>query len=775
MRKKNFIFAITSICMTASLVSCASEGKTSISDEKPLVSQGESSAEEVKHQLLFYVDNEIYAIIKSNGYEMIEMPKDPIKENYSFEGWYFEKDYTNAFKEDSFLHKEITKDINIYAKFESTIDATDIEKQINFYVDDNLYFQILTNGNEPLSLPKAPEKKEHRFAGWFLENTYATPFNIQYYETHPLEDSLDVFAKFSKESELVPIQKQINFYVDDDLYHQILTNGNETLTLPNDPQKQGYTFQGWFLDQTYQEKFDISYYIEHELKDSLDVYGQFVQNTYIVSFETNGGLPLKPFEGTVLNEAPTPVKENYIFLGWFFDSNLSNKASFPLVLTQNITLYAKYKENEIVKAPFEIDASGVIVKYNDLTSKVVNVPEQIDGKEVLGLASSLFADNEVIEEVTLPKTLKNLGCASFKNAVNLKKVTLQGEKVNTIPSSCFENCTNLSEIKFIDSIAYINANSFANCSLQEFIAPKNLRSIGNEAFLNNKKLINVSFGNVRNIFRSAFEGCTSLTEVNLPDTLENLDEDYVFYKCTNLTKATLPKKTMSISKTIFNETKLYQDQSNWTNNGLYVDHYLITLKKDFNANSYIVNEGTKVIAKSVFSQLTSLTEVKLPESVEVLSDLSFAYSNNISKVNIPNSVKKIGLNAFYGTAIYKDRNNYYQNALYYGNWLLAVENVTSDFIKNFVVKEGTTGIADGDLLSYSTRSQLETLTLNEGLKYIGSKAFTNTNLKELNIPDSVSYIGFKSFFGTQIKEITIPQSTICEENSFNADTLIQRK
>ena len=202
---------------------------------------------------------------------------------------------------------------------------------------------------------------------------------------------------------------------------------------------------------------------------------------------------------------------------------------------------------------------------------------------------------------------------------------------------------------------------------------------------------------------------------------------------------------------------------------------MITLKKDFNANSYIVNEGTKVIAKSVFSQLTSLTEVKLPESVEVLSDLSFAYSNNISKVNIPNSVKKIGLNAFYGTAIYKDRNNYYQNALYYGNWLLAVENVTSDFIKNFVVKEGTTGIADGDLLSYSTRSQLETLTLNEGLKYIGSKAFTNTNLKELNIPDSVSYIGFKSFFGTQIKEITIPQSTICEENSFNADTLIQRK
>ena len=116
------------------------------------------------------------------------------------------------------------------------------------------------------------------------------------------------------------------------------------------------------------------------------------------------------------------MKENYIFLGWFFDSNLSNKASFPLVLTQNITLYAKYKENEIVKAPFEIDASGVIVKYNDLTSKVVNVPEQIDGKEVLGLASSLFADNEVIEEVTLPKTLKNLGYASFKNAVNLKKV-----------------------------------------------------------------------------------------------------------------------------------------------------------------------------------------------------------------------------------------------------------------------------------------------------------------------------------------------------------------
>ena len=65
---------------------------------------------------------------------------------------------------------------------------------------------------------------------------------------------------------------------------------------------------------------------------------------YSITFEENGGTSVTDLsEQTALpNPLPTPTKENYIFHGWYYDSDFTNRAFPGDPLTSDVTLYAKW-------------------------------------------------------------------------------------------------------------------------------------------------------------------------------------------------------------------------------------------------------------------------------------------------------------------------------------------------------------------------------------------------------------------------------------------------
>lgn len=44
-----------------------------------------------------------------------------------------------------------------------------------------------------------------------------------------------------------PVEHVITFYVDGEEYATLSTSGNEGLTLPENPQKTGFEFDGWYM------------------------------------------------------------------------------------------------------------------------------------------------------------------------------------------------------------------------------------------------------------------------------------------------------------------------------------------------------------------------------------------------------------------------------------------------------------------------------------------------------------------------------------------------
>ena len=85
---------------------------------------------------------------------------------------------------------------------------------------------------------------------------------------------------------------------------------------------------------------------------------------YTVYFQTNGGTSIPPKSVTSLDRAPQTYKENHEFRGWYRDESLTVPALYPLDVTDDIILYAKWlRTSDTMKCT---DAS--IKCWNDMSS-----------------------------------------------------------------------------------------------------------------------------------------------------------------------------------------------------------------------------------------------------------------------------------------------------------------------------------------------------------------------------------------------------------------------
>ena len=83
----------------------------------------------------------------------------------------------------------------------------------------------------------------------------------------------------------------IRFIVNDTEYSKVQTKGNEIIVMPTNPQKEGYTFVGWFWDKdTWQRPFTANSMLNEPMTSDMKVYAYFEkqhQHTYAKEWEYN--------------------------------------------------------------------------------------------------------------------------------------------------------------------------------------------------------------------------------------------------------------------------------------------------------------------------------------------------------------------------------------------------------------------------------------------------------------------------------------------------------
>ena len=645
---------------------------------------------------------------------------------------------------------------------------------ISFYADEELVFTLKTAGNEEIGLPDAPQKEGFTFDGWYSDKgTWENELMQDTFSERALTENIDVYAHYIPTDTPLPSEYTITFYIDGSASDAIQTSGNETLTLPSAPNKDNYTFEGWFFDNgTWKKELTETTYADKPLTTDVSVFAYYKKTEatdpeppqkYTVHFDTDGGKAVNDMTVSTIAESPVTTKKGYTFVGWYTESALTNKVTFPYEVTKAQTLYAKWEQNGPEEIVFSVDGNGVLTGVSGLTANntVVVIPSEVGGVTVREIGMGVFKDNRNIVSLTIPDSVTTLQNRICSGCTALREVWLPSG-LTVIPDETFDGCSSLSTGHFPNTLRQIRSDAFCGTGLTEFIAPDSLTAIWGCAFKDCAELTYVDLKNVSSVSGGAFQNCTALRSVRLSDELTELP-DHLFDGCASLAEIDMPDRPIAISAFILNGTAYYNDKSNWEKGVLYADGYLIAADQTFASETeYAVKAGTRVIADKAFSNVgysAKLRKMTLPDRLYRIGQEAFSKLSLLTEINIPDSVRSVGYGAFSGTG-YK---NYSDGGLYVGNWLVAVQKVA---MESFTVREGTVGVADGrDSSLFPTKAQAVTqLTLPSSLQYIGARSFARLrNITDLKLPSELRTLGEGAFEGClSLKTVNLGKCTKLE-------------
>ncbi|PKK96289.1 MAG: hypothetical protein CVV58_07130, partial [Tenericutes bacterium HGW-Tenericutes-3] len=123
-----------------------------------------------------------------------------------------------------------------------------------------------------------------------------------------------------------------------------LSADSTSVDFPN-PTKEGFIFDGWFLDEALTEPFALSALLTQN--GSLTLYAKWTASVvqYTITFESNGGSVVSAITadpGAIITQPTNPTKTGYTFDNWYSDMNLTTVYIFQSMPSSNITLYAKW-------------------------------------------------------------------------------------------------------------------------------------------------------------------------------------------------------------------------------------------------------------------------------------------------------------------------------------------------------------------------------------------------------------------------------------------------
>jgi hypothetical protein len=192
------------------------------------------------------------------------------------------------------------------------------------------------------------------------------------------------------------------------------------------------------------------------------------------------------------------------------------------------------------------NAPNLLVSLNGIFTGCTALNTVIVGNNVKRLPNSGFYGT-TISSVSLPEGLERIGATAFYDCANLNNVTLPST-LDTLGYRSFTNCASLTSITIPESVTYWeqylrNGNgAFQNCTNLTSVTV-NSAEVGDGAFSQCSNLQKVIFSeNLTTIRLGAFDGCTSLTKLEIPAsvvsinsaTVQNANLNSTFNNCTGL-------------------------------------------------------------------------------------------------------------------------------------------------------------------------------------------------------------------------------------------------
>ncbi|CAM4218587.1 InlB B-repeat-containing protein [Erysipelothrix aquatica] len=172
----------------------------------------------------------------------VTKPIDPIRIGYTFDGWYQNKDLSTPW---NFDKDYPTSEMTLYAKWNLNTYTVSFET----YGGTEVPSTTVSHG-EKVSQPHDPIRDGYRFVGWYQDEGLMILWD---FEMSSVDEALTLHAKWNPaDSESGSTNDTVSVYFDSNGGSNVTTLSGlkkDTLILqPEDPQRDGYTFDGWYTD-----------------------------------------------------------------------------------------------------------------------------------------------------------------------------------------------------------------------------------------------------------------------------------------------------------------------------------------------------------------------------------------------------------------------------------------------------------------------------------------------------------------------------------------------
>ncbi|MEG0504177.1 MAG: InlB B-repeat-containing protein, partial [Raoultibacter sp.] len=179
--------------------------------------------------------------------------------------------------------------------------------------------------------PADPTKQGYTFAGWYTDATLVN----QYTFDTPITINTTLYAKWMPDRTVIFNSNGGT----PELSTQVVSH-NAVVTQPGNPIREGYTFQGWYTEQTNGTKWNFAAAVTADMT----LWARWELNTYTSVFHpNNGGADIRKDVAHGSKVAPPTVsKPGYTFAAWCRDEALTQSFDFDTPVTSNLELWAQW-------------------------------------------------------------------------------------------------------------------------------------------------------------------------------------------------------------------------------------------------------------------------------------------------------------------------------------------------------------------------------------------------------------------------------------------------
>ncbi|MCQ2417221.1 MAG: leucine-rich repeat domain-containing protein [Oscillospiraceae bacterium] len=287
----------------------------------------------------------------------------------------------------------------------------------------------------------------------------------------------------------------------------------------------------------------------------------------------------------------------------------------------------------------DTDDGIILTCYRWSSEDAVVIPEQIDGKTVIGIGASAFRYCYAYT-IELPPTIRKIGESAFENCVYLQAVAIP-QNCTEIADAAFRGCRQLSYVDLPQSVQRIGAAAFEGTPYLENLT-EDMVILGDGilyAYTGQETQLSIP-EKVRIIGQNAFAGHEELTSVTISEGVQRI-QDGAFADCTALKNIDLQADLSELAPNAFQGTKWESEAKD-----SFVVLKDILVKYQGDEQEVVIPDGVRVVNGAAFADCENLTTVTLPISVEEIRKEAFAHCPSLQIVLMGENTKTIGEKAF---------------------------------------------------------------------------------------------------------------------------------